>query len=75
MMFRNMDLPDEIVREGLKLKDNYQWKLTEQRKLFQKVDDWEKYFTKILYRPFDIRQIYYQDNIVLGLVVKSCATC
>jgi len=64
MMFRNKDLPDEIVREGLKLKDNYQWKLTEQRKQFQNVNDWEKYFTTILYRPFDIRYIYYQDNIV-----------
>ncbi|AFN73993.1 Adenine specific DNA methyltransferase [Melioribacter roseus P3M-2] len=64
MMFRNKDLPDEIVKEALKLKDNYQWKLSEQRKLFQKNNDWEKYFTKILYRPFDIRYIYYQDNIV-----------
>jgi predicted helicase len=64
MMFRNKELTDEIVREGLKLKDNYQWKLTEQRKLFQKTNDWEKYFAKILYRPFDIRHIYYQDNIV-----------
>jgi len=64
MMFRNKDLPDEIVREALKLKDNYQWKLTEQRKLFQKVNDWEKHFTQILYRPFDVRYIYYQDNIV-----------
>jgi len=64
MMLRNKDLPDEIVRDGLKLKDNYQWKLTEQRKLFQKVNDWEKYFTQILYRPFDVRYIYFQDNIV-----------
>jgi hypothetical protein len=64
MMFRNKNLPDEIVREGLKLKDNYQWKLSEQRKQFQKVDDWEKYFAQILYRPFDVRHIYYQDNIV-----------
>lgn len=64
MMFRNENLPDEIVREGLKLKDNYQWKLPEQRKQFQNIKDWEKYFTKILYRPFDIRHIYYQDNIV-----------
>ncbi|HGY10903.1 MAG TPA: DNA methyltransferase, partial [Desulfobacterales bacterium] len=64
MMFRNKDLPDEIVREALKLKDNYQWKLTEQRKLFQKVNDWGKHFTQILYRPFDVRYIYYQDNIV-----------
>lgn len=64
MMFRNKNLPDEVVRDGLKLKDNYQWKLTEQRKQFEKVDNWEEYFSKILYRPFDIRHIYYQDNVV-----------
>jgi len=64
MMFRNKDLPDEVIRNGLKLKDNYQWKLTEQRKQFAEVGDWEKYFSKILYRPFDVRHIYYQDNIV-----------
>lgn len=64
MMFRNKNLPDEVVRDGLKLKDNYQWKLSEQRRQFQKINDWEKYFAKILYRPFDIRHIYYQDNIV-----------
>jgi predicted helicase len=64
MMFRNKDLPDEVIRNGLKLKDNYQWKLTEQRKQFAKVDDWGRYFSTILYRPFDVRHIYYQDNIV-----------
>jgi predicted helicase len=64
MMFRNKNLPDEVIRDGLKLKDNYQWKLTEQRKQFEKVDDWGKYFSTILYRPFDVRHIYYQDNIV-----------
>ena len=64
MMFRNMNLPDEVIRDGLKISENYQWKISEQRNKFQKVVDWEKYFTKILYRPFDIRHIYYQDNIV-----------
>ncbi|HCJ78640.1 MAG TPA: DNA methyltransferase [Desulfotomaculum sp.] len=64
MMFRNKDLPDEVIRDGLKISENYQWKISEQRKQFQKVDDWEKYFSKILYRPFDVRHIYYQDNIV-----------
>jgi len=64
MMFRNKNLPDEVVRNGLNLKDNYQWKLTEQRKQFAKIDDWDRYFSTILYRPFDVRHIYYQDNIV-----------
>ena len=64
IMFRNKDLPDEVIQDGLKISENYQWKISEQRKLFQKVDNWENYFSKILYRPFDIRHIYYQDNVV-----------
>lgn len=64
LMFRNKDLPDEVIRTALGLKDNYQWKLTEQRRLFREIGDWERCFHKILYRPFDVRYIYYQDNIV-----------
>ncbi len=64
LMFRNKDLPNELIRDGLNLKDNYQWKLNDQRKKFQNIDNWEEYFSRILYRPFDIRHIYYQDNIV-----------
>ena len=64
VMFRNKLLPDEVIKESLKIGENYQWKISEQRELFRKIDDWEDYFTKILYRPFDVRHIYYQDNIV-----------
>ncbi|MDD5062694.1 MAG: N-6 DNA methylase [Candidatus Marinimicrobia bacterium] len=64
MMFRNKQLPDEMIRDSLKIGENYQWKISEQREQFRKIDEWENYFTKILYRPFDIRHIYYQDNIV-----------
>ncbi|MDP8202081.1 MAG: type ISP restriction/modification enzyme [Candidatus Tenebribacter burtonii] len=63
-MFRNEEISDEIIRKTYKVKDNYQWKLDEQRRRFFKLENWENYFDKILYRPFDIREIYYQDNIV-----------
>jgi len=64
MRFRNLHLPNEIIRTALNLKDNYQWKLSEQRKQFAEVENWEKYFSEILYRPFDVRHIYYHENIV-----------
>jgi hypothetical protein len=63
-MFRNLDLPDNFIKDSLKISENYQWKISEQRKKFKAIDEWENYFNKILYRPFDIRSIYYQDNIV-----------
>jgi len=64
LMFRNLDLPDDTIRDAFGIKDNYQWKMNEQRILFNKVENWEQNFEKILYRPFDERYIYYQDNIV-----------
>jgi predicted helicase len=63
-MFRNPNLPDDIIKDSLKISENYQWKILEQRRKFKEVNEWEVYFNKILYRPFDIRHIYYQDNIV-----------
>lgn len=44
------------------LKDNYQWKVAEQRNLVPAFN--EIFLKKISYRPFDIRYIYFQDNIV-----------
>lgn len=64
MMFRNTKLPDEVIKDTFQIKDNYQWKLAEQREKFVTVENWQEYFNKILYRPFDVRHIYYQDNIV-----------
>jgi len=64
MTFRNKDLPDEIVKEGLKLKENYMWRVSKAREDLIAADNWEEYFTKILYRPFDIRHIYFHDSVV-----------
>ncbi len=64
MMFRNPNLSDDVIRTELNLKDNYQWKLADQRKAFVQIDDWEQYFSTVLYRPFDVRHIYYHENIV-----------
>ncbi|MDD3656470.1 MAG: N-6 DNA methylase [Atribacterota bacterium] len=63
-MFRNPNLPDDLIKDSLNIGENYQWKISEQRRKFREVNDWENYFNKILYRLFDTRHIYYQDNIV-----------
>jgi len=64
MMFRNRSLSDEVVREGLQLKENYMWRVQKVRKQLITIKDWDKYFTKILYRPFDERHIYFHDSVV-----------
>ena len=62
--FKNLSMPDEIVKQTFKLKDTRGWKLSEARKEVAKDKDWDKHFTKILYRPFDTRYIYYSPKMV-----------
>ena len=64
MTFRNKDLTDEFVKRGLRLRENYMWRVPKARKELMSTDNWEKYFTKILYRPFDARHIYFHDSVV-----------
>ncbi len=63
-MFRNLSIPDELVEQTFKLKDTRGWKFSESRKELAKDENWDVYFTKILYRPFDVREIYYTQKMV-----------
>ena len=55
---------DEEVRTLYDLNDNRDWKLSEKRKLIQNDNNWETWFTKILYRPFDIQHIFYHRDAI-----------
>jgi len=63
--FCNKEIKTEVFQAKYKLKENYQWKVDEQRKdvpLFSNV-----FIKTIAYRPFDNRHIYYQDNLVFRM--------
>jgi len=62
--FRSLLIDDESVKERYDLKDTRGWKISEARKLLAKDEEWNKYFSKILYRPFDVRSIYYSEKMV-----------
>ena len=62
--FRDKALSDYEVRERFRLTDTRDWKLSEARKGLQEDEEWEDKFTQCLYRPFDIRSIYYSHNVV-----------
>jgi len=64
IQFKNISTPDESIKEAYKLKDTRGWKLSDARKILSKDTDWDSYFTKIQYRPFDIREIYYTPIMV-----------
>jgi len=62
--FRDKALSDDEVREKFKLKDTPTWRLSEARAKLQARENWDKDFTFCLYRPFDIRPIYYSSDII-----------
>ncbi len=63
-MFRDLSMPDQLAQKALNLKDTRGWKFSEGRKKLAKDKDWNAYFTAILYRPFDIRHVYYTQKMV-----------
>ena len=62
--FRDDILSDDEVRQRFKLKDTQYWKLTEARSIQQARKDWEKNINRCLYRPFDIRPMYYSRDVI-----------
>jgi hypothetical protein len=62
--FRDKALSDDEVRERFKLKDTRDWKLPEARAKLQARKDWDKNFNYCLYRPFDIRPMYYSSDVI-----------
>jgi len=57
------DLPDDLVKQGLNLKDTRDWKINNARKNIKEID-WEKYIRLYSYRPFDVRYICYLPNLI-----------
>jgi predicted helicase len=62
--FLDKNLSDVEVKEKLSLSENYMWRVSEARKQLIAVKDWKSLFNSVLYRPFDIRPIYYHPSVV-----------
>ena len=56
-------LPREVVPDGYP-KDTGSWKLTEAVRRAGEDAEWETRFTEILFRPFDLRHVFYADYLV-----------
>ncbi len=63
-IFRGSQLSDEQVRQRFALPDTRDWKLVEARKSLRDDQEWQEKFTRCLYRPFDIRPIFYSKAII-----------
>ena len=62
--FRNLAISDDEIQESYNLKDTRDWKLTQERQLLSLNTQWERFFTKCLYRPFDTRYYYHNECVV-----------
>ncbi len=60
------NLPDETIAAEFGLRDYAWWNLRDARQQLRDDPNWEKHFQRILYRPFDIRHIYYHNALVDG---------
>jgi hypothetical protein len=60
--FADRKLANSEFQSKYQLKENYQWKVSEQRASMRPIEGSK--FKKIVYRPFDRRHIYYDDNLV-----------
>jgi predicted helicase len=63
-LFRDKTVDDATIETQLQLTENYAWRISAARKELMSVSDWESHFAKVLYRPFDIRHIYYHPAVV-----------
>jgi predicted helicase len=59
--FRNSIYKDEELREEFELGN---WDVSKARNRLRADNDWEKGFTKCLWRPFDIRFLYYHKELI-----------
>ena len=63
-MFCDKKMPDELIAKPFKLKDKATWKLKSSREKLRNDKDWENSFERVLYRPFDVKWIFYHDVLV-----------
>lgn len=63
-LFLSNNLTGDILKQTYNLKDMSFWNVSKVRQQLAKEEDISTYFTKIAYRPFDARFIFYHDLIV-----------
>ena len=62
--FKNNKISDNIIKTTFKLKDTSSFNLQKSRLAMSKIENIEEHITKIQYRPFDLRNIFYSKILV-----------
>ena len=61
---RDIAISNNQIRDRFNLQDSNSFELEHARKNLQSDKEWDKHFTLCLYRPFDIRPIYYSEHLL-----------
>ena len=62
--FLDSTIPEEVIKSTFDLKDTKNWSISNARKQLRKDTNWKDEIAKILYRPFDLKWIVYDDMII-----------
>ena len=62
--FRDLTIPDDAIRQRYDLRDTRDWKLRESRQKLAQDPNWQAHLHPCLYRPFDVRWIYYSPTVI-----------
>ncbi len=63
-MFCDEKIPDELIRDTFHLKDKQNWRLKTVRERVRQDKDWENTIIRILYRPFDVQWVFYNEDLI-----------
>ena len=63
MLTFTSELSDELIKQGLDLKDTRDWKIKIARKKTKEIE-WKEYIRPYSYRPFDNRYICYLPSLI-----------
>jgi predicted helicase len=63
-IFADKEKTDLQIEQELGLKENYQWKIKKARENLPDPSTWSEKMVDILYRPFDVRRIFYDSSVV-----------
>lgn len=62
--FHSKEITDEQIRQKYNLSDSSNWNLNSSRNKSYINEKWDEQFHYCLYRPFDIRRIYYSEELI-----------
>jgi predicted helicase len=62
--FRDLSIPDDIIRQIYKLNDTRDWKMTKNRSSIAELENWQEHFHLCHYRPFDSQVLYFHPYLV-----------